>query len=75
MSQNLEQSNYQFYNIFTMQNVDQGQKWGRGAPNQRRFGTNNDEQIKMSSTSSPTLQRMAAVETQKMQQTSTWDGR
>ena len=71
MSQNLEQSNYQFYNIFTMQNVDQGQKWGRGAPNQRRFGTNNDEQIKMSSTSSLTLQRMV-VEAQKKQQTSTW---
>lgn len=71
MSQNLEQSNYQFYNIFTMQNVDQGQKWGRGAPNQRRFGTNSDEQIKMSSTSSLTLQRMV-VETQKKQQTSTW---
>ena len=71
MSQNLEQSNYQFYNIFTMQNVDQGQKWGRGVPNQRRFGTNNDEQIKMSSTSSLTLQRMV-VEAQKKQQTSTW---
>jgi len=71
LSQNLEQSNYQFYNIFTMQNVDQGQKWGRGVPNQRRFGTNNDEQIKMSSTSSLTLQRMV-VEAQKKQQTSTW---
>jgi len=71
LSQNLEQSNYQFYNIFTMQNVDQGQKWGQGAPNQRRFGTNSDEQIKMSSTSSLTLQRMV-VETQKKQQTSTW---
>lgn len=54
-----------------MQNVDQGQKWGRGVPNQRRFGTNNDEQIKMSSTSSLTLQRMV-VEAQKKQQTSTW---
>lgn len=74
MSQNLGQSNHQFYNIFTTQNVDQGQKWGQEALDQRRFGENGDEQIKMSSTSSPTLQRMI-VERQKKQRTSTWTRR
>jgi len=54
--------------------VDQGQKWGQEALDQRRFDENGDEQIKMSSTSSPTLQRMV-VEMQKKQRTSTWTRR